>query len=143
MMPIEPPSEEENWAQMEERARLTFWGTLGCEVVSAEPGRAIVSLSCTERHLNMANIVHGGVLASIMDNTMGLAAMRAFPGELLVTAQMNIHYLASAGVGEIRCEAVTVHRSRRTVTMQGHIYGADGGLLAWGSSAFRLVAPER
>ncbi|MWC29994.1 PaaI family thioesterase [Paenibacillus sp. MMS18-CY102] len=137
------PNEGEDWAKVEERARRTFWGTLGCEIVSAEPGRAVISLLCTERHLNMADLVHGGVLAAIMDNAMGLAAMRAFPGELLVTAQMNIHYLASSGAGEIQCEAGIVHRSRRTVTMEAHIYGAGGSLLAWGSSAFRLVTPER
>ncbi|GFN33229.1 PaaI family thioesterase [Paenibacillus xylaniclasticus] len=131
------PPDSEDWARMEEKARSTFWGELGCEVESAEPGKAAVRLYCEERHLNMAGLVHGGVLASLMDNAMGLAVMLAFPGELLVTAQLNIHYLASSTGGWIRCDASMVHHSRRTATMQGHIYGDDGKLLAWASSAFR------
>lgn len=133
------PPESEDWATMEEKARSTFWGVLGCEVENVEQGRASVRLVCTERHLNTAGIVHGGVLASLLDNTMGLALMRDFPGEWLVTAQLNIHYLAPSMGGELRCEASLVHRSRRTATMQGYIYDEEGALLAWGSSAFRVV----
>jgi len=133
------PPDSEDWMRMEEQARSTFWGTLGCEVESAEPGKAVVLLHCGEGHLNMAGLVHGGVLASLMDNAMGLAVLLAYPGELLVTAQLNIHYLASSTGGLLRCEASMVHRSKRTATMQGHIYGDDGQLLAWAGSAFRIA----
>ncbi|GMK39560.1 thioesterase [Paenibacillus sp. CCS19] len=133
------PPEPEDWAQLEEKARSTFWGTLGCEVEYVESEKAAVRLECTERHLNMGGIVHGGVLASLLDNTMGLALMVTFPGEMIVTAQLNIHYLAPSQGGELRCEASMVHRSRRTATMEGHIYGRDGELLAWASGAFRAV----
>ncbi|MBD3921143.1 PaaI family thioesterase [Paenibacillus sp. PR3] len=134
------PPEPEDWAQLEAKARSTFWGTLGCEVEYVEVEKAAVRLVCAERHLNMGGIVHGGVLASLLDNTMGLALMHTFPGELLVTAQLNIHYLAPSTGGELRCTASMVHRSRRTATMEGRIHGPEGELLAWASGAFRAVS---
>jgi uncharacterized protein (TIGR00369 family) len=134
------PPEPEDWAQLEEKARSTFWGTLGCEVEYVEEEKATVRLVCTERHMNTGGIVHGGVLASLLDNTMGLALMNTYPGELIITAQLNIHYLAPSTGGKLRCEASTVHRTRRTATMEGRIYGPDGELLAWAGGAFRAVS---
>ncbi|WP_308637758.1 PaaI family thioesterase [Paenibacillus silvisoli] len=122
-----------------EAAKPTFWGFLGCELAHAERGKAIVSLEVRPEHLNLARIVHGGVLASLLDNAMGLVVILECPGEKTVTTQLNVHYLQSAGLGEIRCEALLIHKSRRTLTMQGRIVDNKGELLAWGSGTFRRV----
>ncbi|SFT20000.1 PaaI family thioesterase [Paenibacillus sp. BC26] len=122
-----------------EAAKPTFWGHLGCELDHAEPGKAVVSLNVRPEHLNLARIVHGGVLASLLDNAMGLVVILECPGEKTVTTQLNVHYLQSTGIGTIRCEALLIHKSRRTLTMQGRIVDNTGELLAWGSGTFRRV----
>ncbi|NBD27527.1 PaaI family thioesterase [Paenibacillus glycinis] len=124
---------------MESAAKQTFWGYLGCELVSADPGRAAISLRLRPEHLNMAGIVHGGVLASLLDNAMGLVAILACPEERTVTTGLNVHYLQSSSEGVLTCEAELIHRSRRTLTLEGRIADNNGELLVWGSGTFRRV----
>ncbi|AZN39451.1 PaaI family thioesterase [Paenibacillus albus] len=134
-----PRDELSRLNQLAEAAKPTFWGYLGCELVHASPGKCGISLQVRPEHLNLAHIVHGGVLASLLDNAMGLVVILECPGEKTVTTQLNVHYLQSAGQGEIRCEAVLIHKSRRTLTLQGSIVDNNGELLAWGSGTFRRV----
>ena len=128
-----------SWMRLAEAAQSTFWGYMGCEVVRADSRKAEISLKIRPELLNMLGIVHGGVLATLMDNAMGLVVMLACPDERTVTANMNIQYLKSANGGTLSCQAELVHRSQRSFTLQSSIYGEEGDLLAWGSGSFRLV----
>src|SRR5690349_14131101 len=47
--------------------------TLGVEPVAAEPGEVSFRLDLGEFHLNPFGIVHGGVLAALLDTAMGCA----------------------------------------------------------------------
>ncbi|MFB9325830.1 PaaI family thioesterase [Paenibacillus aurantiacus] len=118
---------------------VDFGGGLRCGLIRAETGRAGLCLAIGPEHLNLYGIVHGGVLATFMDNTMGMAAMLACPGEKVVTAQLNIHYLQSVSGGVLTCQAGLIHRAGRTLTLEGHIYAEDGQRLAWGGASFRKV----
>ncbi|QHW35060.1 PaaI family thioesterase [Paenibacillus rhizovicinus] len=124
---------------LEAAARPTFWGYLGCELVSAGEDRAVIALQVRPEHLNLAGIVHGGVLASLLDNAMGLVAILACPGERTVTTGLNVHYLLPSSEGLLTCEAALIFRSRRTLTLEGRIADNKGELLVWGSGTFRRV----
>ncbi|QHT59232.1 PaaI family thioesterase [Paenibacillus lycopersici] len=134
-----PRDAKQELAALEAAARPTFWGFLGCELVAAEEGRAAIALQVRPEHLNLAGIVHGGVLASLLDNAMGLVAILACPGDKTVTSGLNVHYLASSSEGLLTCEAALVFRSRRTLTLEGRITDNKGELLVWGSGTFRRV----
>ncbi|MDQ0062432.1 PaaI family thioesterase [Paenibacillus harenae] len=121
------------------RAQSTFWGLLGCEVVQADGKKATICLDTGEQHLNLIGIVHGGVLMSLMDNAMGLVVMLAHPNERTVTATMNTHFLSSSKGGLLVCEAEMLHRTKRTLTLQGQVKDEEGKLLAWASAAYRIV----
>lgn len=118
---------------------IDFGGSVRCGLIRAETGKAGLCLAIGPEHLNLYGIVHGGVLATFMDNTMGMAAMLACPGEKVVTAQLNIHYLQSVSGGVLTCQAELIHRAGRTLTLEGHIYDEDGQRLAWGGASFRKV----
>ncbi|WP_274648891.1 PaaI family thioesterase [Paenibacillus humicola] len=137
------PESGEAWKErlrrLEEAAKPTFWGYLGCEAETAADGKAVIRLRTQPHHLNLMGIVHGGVLASLLDNAMGLAVMSLCPDENAVTAQMNVHFLQSSRGGLLLCEAGLVHRSRRTLTLEGRVLDSGGELLAWGSGSFRRV----
>ncbi|MFC5649768.1 PaaI family thioesterase [Paenibacillus solisilvae] len=132
-------SQAEALLQLAEAAKSTFWGYLGCEIVHLEQEKVTISLDAQPHHLNLLNLIHGGVLASLLDNAMGLVVLQLCPDEKTVTAYMNIHYLKSSGVGILTCDAELIHRSKRTLTTQSRIYGDDGELLAWGSGSYRIV----
>lgn len=125
--------------RLAERAQATFWGVLGCEVVQANASKATICLDATERHLNLLGIVHGGVLMSLLDNAMGLCVMLAAPEQRTVTANLNTQFLASSKGGVLLCEAVLVHRTARTLTLEAQVKDESGKLLGLGIGAYRII----
>lgn len=128
--------------KMEEAAKGTFWEELGCVLVRAEPGITVVTLDAGSRHLNGIGILHGGVHASLLDNTMGITAMVARPKDKIVTTNLNVHYLSPLGPGTVTVTAELIHESRKMVTVFGKIEDESGRLGSWGSGSFRVLAAD-
>ena len=136
-----------NEEQLEELARyfdeeVTFSKHIGAKVEEVEPGRAIVHIDIENVHLNGAGTLHGGVYASLMDNSMGLAVI-ALVGTRTATIEMNTHFLGSVNEGRIVCRSEVVHRTRRTATAESKVYDPDGNLIAMGTAAFRVFEKKR
>ena len=82
--------------------------TLDITPVEAEPGRVSFTLVPSEFHLNPFGLVHGGVLAALIDTAMGCAVHSLLPvGAGYVTSELNVRYLRAAGLAT---GALTVHR---------------------------------
>jgi acyl-CoA thioesterase len=47
--------------------------TMGMELVSCEPGRAVLRMACEARHLNGHKICHGGFIFTLADSTFAFA----------------------------------------------------------------------
>lgn len=77
-----------------------FADWIGVTDEHAEDGEARLELQADERHLNPAGTVHGGVLATLVDTTMGLA-VRSADVETPATSQLSIAYLRPANVGRL------------------------------------------
>ena len=68
--------------------------TLGIQPVEAEAGRVTFVLEPAEFHLNPFGIVHGGILAAMLDTAMGCAAHSLLPAATgYVTGEMNVRFL--------------------------------------------------
>ncbi len=77
-----------------------FAGELGVREETAEDGRARLEFAAEHKHLNPAGTVHGGVLATLVDAAMGLAARsRTDDGEVPATTQLTLAYLTAAREG--------------------------------------------
>jgi uncharacterized protein (TIGR00369 family) len=75
---------------------------LGVKDESAQDGRAQLRFTATDEHLNPAGTVHGGVLATLVDTAMGLAARSRIGDEdVPATTQLTIAYLAAAQAGDL------------------------------------------
>jgi uncharacterized protein (TIGR00369 family) len=71
-----------------------FIALLGSRDWSSEDGRARLELDVTDKHLNPAGTVHGGVLASLMDMAMGRAVRSSTgEGDVPATSQLTVTYL--------------------------------------------------
>ncbi|WP_281884872.1 PaaI family thioesterase [Paenibacillus sp. YYML68] len=124
-------------------AQGTFWDYVGAELVAITPERVIVTLQLQPHHLNQMGIVHGGVTATLLDSTMGLAAMVARPDDDVVTTNLNVHYLTPAKTGQLKITAELVHSSRKLITTQGHVYSETGELCAMATGTFRVMERRR
>ena len=60
--------------------------TLDITPVEAEPGRVSFTLVPSEFHLNPFGLVHGGVLAALIDTAMGCAVHSLLPGRAPATS---------------------------------------------------------
>jgi uncharacterized protein (TIGR00369 family) len=83
-----------------------FAGTLGVREAGAEDGHARVEFDVGEEHLNPAGTLHGGVLATIVDTAMGLAARSTTgEGEVPATSQLTVTYLRPGRPGPLAATA--------------------------------------
>ncbi|WP_448616285.1 PaaI family thioesterase [Modestobacter sp. URMC 112] len=83
-----------------------FIGTVGARDRWAEDGRAGLRLDVTDRHLNEAGTLHGGVLATLVDTAMG-QAVRSRTGEhdVPATSQLTVTYLRPGKPGVVEVTA--------------------------------------
>lgn len=93
-------------------------------------------------HLRPGGVLHGGVLAAVLDTVTGFAAYSiAPPNHEVLTMQLNMNMTATAKLGErIVATGKVVHAGRRTAVVHGEIRLADGKLLASGSTTMFFVA---
>ena len=118
---------------------------LGMQAVLVEPGLVKVAYTVGSDHLRSRGIAHGGVIAALMDTTLGLAAATRAPAGLdVVTAQINVNFIRPAWQGE-RLEGFgeVQHSGRKTAVVTGKICTESGSLVATGSATFIYVpAPD-
>lgn len=133
-------TESARWLkELEKFAKGTFWEHLGLRAVDVAEERTIIALDAKPEHLNGMDIVHGGVLASMLDSAMGLAVMRAYPGRRIVTTNLNVHFVAPMKTGTLTAVAEIAHKSRTTITVQASVTDAAGKLGTIGTGSFRLL----
>jgi acyl-CoA thioesterase len=114
--------------------QVPFHQLLGIEIVSLDDGLARLRLRIEEKHLRVGGIVHGGVIATLLDAGVGIAAKTTAQDADVVTMQLNLNLIRPGRVGdELSVEGRVVHAGRRTAVAQVEIHTADGSLVATGS----------
>ncbi|MGO4327894.1 PaaI family thioesterase [Cupriavidus sp. 2TAF22] len=85
-------------------------------------------------NITVGEIVHGGVIATLIDVTGAAAAVSGCDGEHLrggATGSLNIQYLEAARAANLRAVASVIRRGRRQVVTEVSLYaeGANEGEL--------------
>jgi acyl-coenzyme A thioesterase PaaI-like protein len=74
--------------------------------------------------------VHGGILATYMDHTMGRTAREA-AGTKVATIQLDLHYLAAARPGDfIEARGAVTRRTRSVIFLTGRLSVGGKDVLA-------------
>jgi uncharacterized protein (TIGR00369 family) len=95
-----------------------------------------------EPHTNSRGMLHGGVIATLADNAMGLTLGMALGGNLkgIVTTSLAVDYVGAAQLGQwlqITPRIVKVGRSSGLIDA---LITADGETIARANANFRLLA---
>jgi acyl-coenzyme A thioesterase PaaI-like protein len=93
--------------------------------------------------------VHGGFLAAVLDEALGMATM--FAGELCMTGEIRLRFLRpTPTASELRIEARCDRREGRRVFVSGELLLGDaatveakGTFVAVGARRFRQLDAER
>lgn len=111
------------------RSRLSV--LLGFIPESLGKGRAVLRMDVKERHRQIHDVVHGGVLAALADTAAAIAAYTAVPeGTEIVTIELKINYLIPVPRGRIRAEATVLRAGRNFVVAECEIRTQKGELAA-------------
>jgi acyl-coenzyme A thioesterase PaaI-like protein len=110
--------------------------------VRVEDGRAIVDFDPAPIHQGFPGHMHGGLLATLLDEVMAWAIYAS--GSWAVTARMEIRFRDPAPLDQrLRAVGWVTRKRRRSFEAAGHVEGADGAVLAEGSGIFMPVPLER
>ncbi len=103
-----------------------FSELIGCRVQSVQDGIAQVALSLEPQLRNRDGKLHGGVLFSLVDISMGLAcsSVHGFDQQS-VTIECKINYIRAVSEGEVLCIAKVIHPGRRTLVVEADVLQGD------------------
>jgi len=103
----------------------------------------IIGLRADARHCNARGFVHGGLIASLADNAMGLScALGRTEGTRMVTVNLAVDYLASGQVGQWLEFATAFVRHGGALNVAQCFVTADGEPIARANATFRNVRPK-
>jgi len=103
-------------------------------------GTCASELRLEPRHLSLAARVHGGVLATILDTTMGAAVFDGIPkGKGCATLSLNINFFRPVIEGRLVCKARIGNLTRQTAYASGEIHDEAGRLIASATATFFLT----
>ena len=116
-----------------------FADTIGITGLSAESGEASAALTAEARHLNPAGTVHGGVLATLVDTTMG-AAVRSTTAEddVPATSQLTLAYLRPGREGLLTATARVGKQGEHLLVCEARVE-QDGRTLIEALATFAIV----
>ena len=118
---------------------------LGWKVLEAVPGsgRIRVQFEATEAFTNPMGNVQGGLLAAMLDDTLGPALATTFaPQEFAPTLELKVNFVRPAKPGTLFGTGWVVHRGGSVAFLQGELHDANGNLLATASATARLIRVE-
>ena len=122
-------------------SRFATW--MGMTLQRIDDGESELRLEVQPHHLNPGGIVHGGVLATVLDACIGLA-LRSKLGMSTehVTIELDVHYLSPARTGALVGRGRAVRVGGRVSYGEADLFADDGTLVAKGTATFLIVQPS-
>jgi len=103
-------------------------------------GAVQIGLQLRAAHCNSRGLLHGGVIAALADNAMGLScglSLRSVDG--LVTVNLTVDYIGSAKAGQWLQIEPRVLKTGKSMGFADALVAADGVVVARASATFRIL----
>jgi uncharacterized protein (TIGR00369 family) len=115
-----------------------FTALVGAEDPETDDGSARLVVEVDSRHLNPAGSIHGGMLATLVDTTMGAAVRSAVEEEVPATSQLTVTYLRPGKPGQLLVTARVGKRGESLTVCEADVE-QDGKTLVHALATFALV----
>ena len=119
---------------------------LGWRLLDAKPDEGCIKLAFEGRpeFCNPAGFIQGGMLSSMLDDTMGPAVLVMSEGRLYTTTiSMTVNFLSPAKPGPIIGEARVTQLGKTIAFVEAKLTAEDGTVLATASASERLLEAAR
>lgn len=99
-----------------------------------------IELELGERHLQPFGIVHGGVLATLIDTGTFWAGFLRLPDDAgLVNVDLKLNYLKAVARGHLRTEGRCLRAGRQISYTEASVFDEAGELVAHGTSTLMAL----
>src|SRR5688572_15872504 len=117
-----------------------FPSLIGMRIAELEFDRCRIDLDLAQRHLQPFGIVHGGVLATLIDTATFWAGYLRLPqGTGLVNVDLKLNYLKAATTGRLRTEGTCLRAGRQVSVTEASVFDAAGERIAHGISTLMAM----
>ena len=116
---------------------------IGLKLSFQRDGKAVkAEFTPGKLHQGWADVVHGGILHSILDEAVSYAAI--FEGLFCITAKMETRLKRPAIIGEpLIITAATTRKTSRLVEAEAKISAKDGTLIAESSATLFVISKKK
>jgi acyl-coenzyme A thioesterase PaaI-like protein len=95
------------------------------------PREVTAECTITEEYQGYPGVVHGGVVAAMLDELAGRSLMGGDTPRFMYTARLEIRYRKNVPIGQpLHLVGTALSTKKRTATAKSAIYALDGSLLA-------------
>jgi uncharacterized protein (TIGR00369 family) len=130
------------WDVMEGRAAPPASALLlGWELVSVDPdaGTIEVAFTASDQFLNPVGVIQGGLLAAMLDDTMGPALVATLgPGQFAPTADLHVQFLRPARPGRLTGRGRIVRRGKDIAFLAGELSDEFGQIVATATATAQI-----
>ena len=135
-----PPNDEYIRRLIETVNNSPFPRHLPMKLVSIEVDRAVVACKIAPCHLQPFGIVHGGVLATLIDTATFWSVFMRLPQDAgLVNIDLKLNYLRPVSKGTITARGKCIRSGRSISYAEARVTDAAGQLLAHGTSTLMAL----
>jgi uncharacterized protein (TIGR00369 family) len=120
--------------------RAPYPALIGMTIASLELDRCRIELELRHDHLQPFGIVHGGVLATLIDTATFWAAFMRLPEDAgLVNVDLKLNYLKAVVRGRLRAEGECLRAGRQISYTVASVYDENDELVAHGTSTMMAL----
>jgi uncharacterized protein (TIGR00369 family) len=126
--------------------RFPYFNLVGLEILDVAPGSSRARVAWRPDLTQPAGIMHGGVIATLIDSGIAHALLmtdrfqelRAEQGAL-VSVDLRVKFLRPVSEGSIECEARIVRLGRQVIHAEAVVTDATGKEVARGDATYMAV----
>ena len=118
---------------------IPFAETLGLELWAFADGKAELRVDLDEAHLNSWDVAHGGLLMTMLDVAMAMAARSAHPGGPgVATVEMKTSFMRPAQ-HQLRAIGKLVHKTATLAFCEAQLFDDQSKLCAAATGTFKYL----
>lgn len=119
--------------------KVPFVERLGLELHAWSHGASEIRVDLTESHMNSWEVAHGGVVMTMLDVAMAMAARsQNLEGPGVATIEMKTSFMRPAE-GELRAVGKLLQRTTTLAFCEASVVDAEGQLCAHATGTFKYV----
>lgn len=115
---------------------------LGWKLIALDPqaGTIGVEFAAKTEFTNPSGFIQGGLLAAMLDDTLGPAAFAMAGGKrMMTTIDLQLHYIRPVLPGRVTAKAKVINLGATIVFLEGELFDADGRLSAIATASALLT----